>query len=235
MRAVITEHGELRCSTAILAGGAWSSLFCRNLGIRLPQLKVIASVLRTQPMPGGPEHAVGAGNYAFRKRLDGGYSIAQRSANIAPITPDSLRYCHDFLPALGKQYRELRLRFGRTFFEECRLPNHWALDQVSPFERCRVLDPQPSAAILRGSPGRAQCGLPVLSQPAGAADLGRGDGCHPGRRAGAWPSRQPARLAPGHRFLRPWLRHRPRRRPPAGRPDRRQPAAGRPDALAARA
>jgi glycine/D-amino acid oxidase-like deaminating enzyme len=149
VRAVITEHGELCCSTAILAGGAWSSLFCRNLGIRLPQLKVIASVMRTQPMPGGPEYALGAGNYAFRKRLDGGYSIAQRSANIAPITPDSLRYFSDFLPTLGKQYRELRLRFGRTFFQECRLPNRWALDQISPFERCRVLDPQPSAAILR--------------------------------------------------------------------------------------
>ena len=162
VRAVITEHGELRCSTAILAGGAWSSLFCRNLGIRLPQLKVIASVLRTQPMPGGPEHAVGAGNYAFRKRLDGGYSIAQRSANIAPITPDSLRYFNDFLPALGKQYRELRLRFGRTFFDECRLPNRWALDQPSPFEHCRVLDPQPSAAILKEAQDALSAAFPFF-------------------------------------------------------------------------
>ncbi|PTU74743.1 NAD(P)/FAD-dependent oxidoreductase [Pseudomonas mangrovi] len=145
---VVTEQGLLRCNQVVLAGGAWSSLFLRNLGIRLPQLKVIASVLRTEPLPGAPELAVGARRYAFRKRLDGGYSIAQRSANLAPITPDSLRYLRDFLPALGSQYRELRLRLGRRFLDELLTPNHWALDTQSPFERCRVLDPQPSPTIL---------------------------------------------------------------------------------------
>ena len=145
---VVTEQGLLRCNQVVLAGGAWSSLFLRNLGIRLPQLKVIASVLRTEPLPGAPELAVGASRYAFRKRLDGGYSIAQRSANLAPITPDSLRYLRDFLPALGSQYRELRLRLGRRFLDELLTPNHWALDTQSPFERCRVLDPQPSPTIL---------------------------------------------------------------------------------------
>jgi glycine/D-amino acid oxidase-like deaminating enzyme len=145
---VVTEQGLLRCNQVVLAGSAWSSLFLRNLGIRLPQLKVIASVLRTEPLPGAPELAVGARRYAFRKRLDGGYSIAQRSANLAPITPDSLRYLRDFLPALGSQYRELRLRLGRRFLDELLTPNHWALDTQSPFERCRVLDPQPSPTIL---------------------------------------------------------------------------------------
>lgn len=146
--SVVTERGELPCTSVVLAGGAWSSLLCKSLGIRLPQLRVLASVLRTPPMPGGPEQALGASRYAFRKRADGGYTIAQRSANLAPITPDSLRYLGDFLPALGRQYRELRLRLGREFLDEWRLPHRWALDGISPFERCRVLDPQPSAAIL---------------------------------------------------------------------------------------
>ncbi|MCC6073684.1 NAD(P)/FAD-dependent oxidoreductase, partial [Pseudomonas sp. GCM10022188] len=99
--SVVTERGELPCTSVVLAGGAWSSLLCKSLGIRLPQLKVIASVLRTPPMPGGPEQALGASRYAFRKRADGGYTIAQRTANLAPITPDSFRYLGDFLPALG--------------------------------------------------------------------------------------------------------------------------------------
>ena len=146
--SVITERGELRCSTVVLAGGAWSSLLCKSLGIRLPQLKVIASVLRTPPMPGGPEQALGASRFAFRKRADGGYTIAQRTANLAPITPDSFRYLGDFLPALGKQYREVRVRLGREFLDEWRLPSRWDLDGISPFERCRVLDPAPSPAIL---------------------------------------------------------------------------------------
>lgn len=148
LASVVTERGELPCTSAVLAGGAWSSLLCKKLGIRLPQLKVLASVLRTPPMPGGPEQALGASRYAFRKRQDGGYTIAQRTANLAPITPDSFRYLGDFLPALGRQYRELRLRLGREFLDEWRLPNRWDLAGISPFERCRVLDPQPSAAIL---------------------------------------------------------------------------------------
>ena len=47
---VVTERGPIACDTVILAGGAWSSLFCASLGIRLPQLKVLSSVMRTAPV-----------------------------------------------------------------------------------------------------------------------------------------------------------------------------------------
>ena len=36
--AVVTEHGTIPTSTVLCAAGAWSSLFCRSLGIALPQL-----------------------------------------------------------------------------------------------------------------------------------------------------------------------------------------------------
>jgi glycine/D-amino acid oxidase-like deaminating enzyme len=145
---VVTEKGPIACSQVILAGGAWTRLFCGNLGIRFPQLKVLGSVMRTGPIEGGPEHAVGAGNFAFRKRLDGGYTIAQRNANIAEIIPDSFALFFDFAPALIKQWHELRLRVGRRFVEEWRMPRRWALDDVTPFETIRTLDPAPSNAVL---------------------------------------------------------------------------------------
>lgn len=164
VRGLYSEHGRLACSTVVLAGGAWSTLFCANLGLRLPQLKVVASVLRTAPMPGGPELAVGAGRYAFRKRADGGYTIAQRNANLAPITPDSFRYLGDFLPALSKQFSEVRLRLDRRFIEELRQPRRWAMDAPSPFERCRVLDPQPSATILAEAREALAAAFPFFRQ-----------------------------------------------------------------------
>ena len=34
---VITEAGVIKTKTAVLAGGAWASSFCRQLGIRFPQ------------------------------------------------------------------------------------------------------------------------------------------------------------------------------------------------------
>ena len=43
---VVTEKGRIDCTSVVLAGGVWSRLFCGNHGLRLPQLKVMSSVLR---------------------------------------------------------------------------------------------------------------------------------------------------------------------------------------------
>jgi glycine/D-amino acid oxidase-like deaminating enzyme len=111
-------------------------------------LKILGSVMRTGPVTGGPEPAAGAGNFAFRKRLDGGYTIAQRNANVAQIVPDSFRFIGDFLPSMIKQWHEVRIRLGRRFLEEWSMPRRWALDAVTPFERIRTLDPEPSTSVL---------------------------------------------------------------------------------------
>ena len=57
---VITERGPIACSAVVLAGGAWSSLFSGRFGIDLPQLKVLNTVMRTEPLEGGPERAIWA-------------------------------------------------------------------------------------------------------------------------------------------------------------------------------
>ncbi len=159
---VVTERGTIRCGQVVLAGGAWSRLFCGNLGLNLPHLKILGSVMRTEPISGAPEIAAGAGSFAFRKRLDGGYTIAQRSANIAHLVPDSLRLFSEFLPAVVKQWRELRIRVGRSFIEEWKIPRQWALDSVTPFERVRTLDPEPSASILREGRAKLVRNFPVF-------------------------------------------------------------------------
>lgn len=141
---VVTERGAIACDQVVLAGGAWSSLFARHSGLRLPQLKVVNSVIRTQPLDGGPETALWSDGFAIRKRQDGGYTIADGFRNVVNVVPDSFRYARDFLPALGAQWRALLLRFGGQFYDEARIPNSWALDEPSPFEYNRVLDPKPS-------------------------------------------------------------------------------------------
>ncbi len=146
--AAVTERGTIACGALVLAGGAWSGLFCRSLDLRLPQLKVLASVQRTEPMEGGPECATYGPDFAVRKRLDGGYTVAHGTTSVVDIVPDSFRYFADFLPALRMEWRGLRLRLGGRFVEEFRLPNRWALDAVSPFERQRVLDPAPASDLL---------------------------------------------------------------------------------------
>ncbi len=146
--AAVTEKGRIACSSVVLAGGAWSRLFCGNLGLRLPQLKVLGSVMRTAPLEGPPEIAVGASDFAFRKRVDGGYTIARRNASVAELVPDSFRLFFDFLPALRAQWQDLRLRVGGRFLTEWRTPRRWSLDETTPFETVRVLDPVPNRGVL---------------------------------------------------------------------------------------
>ena len=71
--AAVTEKGRIACHAVVLAGGAWSRLFCGNLGVDFPQLKVLGSVLRTAPLDGAPETTVGGRRLripqAARRRL----------------------------------------------------------------------------------------------------------------------------------------------------------------------
>ena len=151
---VVTEKGPIACDSVVLAGGAWSRLFCGNVavgdaGIELPQLGVRASAFRTAPLRGGPEISASGSVFAFRKRLDGGYTIARRNANVADITPDSFRLLRQYLPTLRENYGEIRMRFGRAFFEAWRTRRRWSLDETTPFEAVRVLDPVPREAPLQ--------------------------------------------------------------------------------------
>ncbi|WP_158928158.1 FAD-binding oxidoreductase [Acidisphaera sp. S103] len=144
---VVTERGRIACQSVVLAGGAWSRLFAGNAGLDLPQLKVLGSVFRTKPLS-GPEISAGGSVFAFRKRMDGGYSIARRNANTAEITPDHFRLITDFIPRLIHSRKEIRLRIGGRFWEELRTARSWTLDQPTPFEAVRVLDPKPKQTIL---------------------------------------------------------------------------------------
>ncbi|QIG47947.1 FAD-binding oxidoreductase [Nordella sp. HKS 07] len=146
--AVVTEKGRIACDTVVLAGGAWSRRFLGNLDIPFPQLSVVNSVMRSAPIETPLERSCSAGKFAIRKRLDGGYTITHRHLSVADIVPDSVLLFREFLPALKVDWSGLRLRFGRRFFDEARLKRRWALDETSPFEEVRVLDPEPVTSIL---------------------------------------------------------------------------------------
>ncbi len=160
--AAITEHGRIACKSVLLAGGIWSNLFCASLGIRLPQLKVLGSVMRTAPLDGGPEISAAGAGFGFRKREDGGYIVSQAGATIVDIVPDSLRFLREFLPTLRAEWRSLRFRLGRRFIEEWGQPHRWKLDQPSPFERVRVMDPVPSGAVLEESARNIAEAFPIF-------------------------------------------------------------------------
>lgn len=175
--AVVTEKGTIRTQAVVLAGGAWSSLFMGNLGIRLPQLTVINSVLRTAPLAGAPTAALWMKDYAFRQRLDGGYTIANGAANLHELAPDSFRFLKDFIPALQVEWRSHQLRIGRRFALEAGFKKRWTGEERTVFEDIRVNDPAPEqrsltqamAGLTRDFPVFA--GAQVVQEWAGRIDV----------------------------------------------------------------
>jgi glycine/D-amino acid oxidase-like deaminating enzyme len=159
---VVTERGRIACQSVVLAAGVWSRLFAGNAGLDLPQLKVLGSVFRTKPLK-GPEITAAGGVFAFRKRMDGGYSIARRNANTVELTPDHFRLLSDFLPRLINNRNEIRLRVGTRSWEELRTARRWSLDKVTPFEAVRILDPKPKEGILREARSFLSRAFPVFA------------------------------------------------------------------------
>jgi glycine/D-amino acid oxidase-like deaminating enzyme len=145
---IVTEKGPVACDTVVLAGGAWSRRFLGNLGIPFPQLTAINSVMRTEPLDIGIDRTASGAKFTFRKRLDGGYTVTHSHFSIADIVPDSFALFFQFLPALRLDWNGLKLRLGRRFLDEARLAHRWRLDHVSPFERVRILDPEPVRWVL---------------------------------------------------------------------------------------
>ncbi|MBT9384301.1 FAD-binding oxidoreductase [Pseudooceanicola sp. CBS1P-1] len=140
---VVTEKGRIACSAVLVAGGVWSRLFLGNLGIALPQLRTKGNVLRTDPVPDGPEGTLKFRDFTMRRRADGGYTIASALPSRYQLTPDSFRLLKAFLPTLRNEWRNVSLGLGPAFFEALRTPRRWSATEVSPFERARVLDPVP--------------------------------------------------------------------------------------------
>ncbi len=160
---VITEHGMISAPTVLCAGGAWSTVFLRNLGIRLPQLTVRATVARTAPCPDVFSGNAVGGGFAFRRRKDGGYTIAPGGINEHFLSLDSFRYFMEFQPALRQSARNLSLQFGGDIVKRMLPGAVWSGDQKSPFEETRVLDPAASTiGIARMRQGLAQY-LPQLN------------------------------------------------------------------------
>lgn len=158
---VMTERGRVRCDAVVLAGGAWSRLFCGNAGIDLPQLKVMNTVMRTTPVE-GPTAAMWTKGLGIRKRADGGYTVADGGADTVDLVPDSFRLARQFFPALIAEWSSLRFRLSGRWSEEARLARHWTPDEVTPFEECRILDPEPQERYLRSAWAAARRAFPVL-------------------------------------------------------------------------
>lgn len=152
---VWTERGRIATSAVLVAGGAWTSLLLRAHGISIPQLSVRATVAATAPMPEIFAGAATDEHIAFRRRQDGGYTLAAGGSHQLYLGPDAFRHATKYLPALmahpfGTRYRPAA---PHGFPDAWSTARTWEADRESPFERMRILDPAPEPSSLRAMQG----------------------------------------------------------------------------------
>lgn len=160
--AVVTEKGRIRTQAVICAGGAWTSLFCRRYGISFPQAGVFATACRTEAAPMVTEACVGSDGFSFRRRDDGGYTVAMRGRGRVELTPQGLRYAREFLPLFIKRRRSLTLGLGRSFLKGPESLARWDTNGISPFEEIRVLDPAPDRQLAERAVEQMRLAYPAL-------------------------------------------------------------------------
>lgn len=160
--AVVTEKGTIRTPIAIMAGGAWASSFCRRHGIHFPQASVRSTILSLEPgAPHLPE-ALHTARVSVTRRGDGGHTLAVSGFGSLDPTPQQIRWGTHFLPMFVRRWRSLRpggLEGWRSGHETLR---SWRLDEPTPMERMRVLDPKPTQWIVEETRRRAAELLPDL-------------------------------------------------------------------------
>ena len=159
---VITEAGVIKTRTAVMAGGAWASSFCRQLGIRFPQASIRQSILSVSPVEQRLPDAVVSAGVSATRRNDGRYALAISGRARVDPTGQFMRFAPQFVPMFAKRWRNLRpggleaIRSGHETLAR------WRLDAPTPMERVRILDPKPDLPTIRETHRRAVELLPQL-------------------------------------------------------------------------
>lgn len=164
---VVTEDGPIRAQRVLLAGGAWSGLFAGNAGIGLPQLSVRATVAATEPMADFWPGAAADARFAFRRRADGGYTLAPGTAHDFWVGPSAFRHLGAYLPMVRRDLSQTRLQPAAPagYPDAWRTPRRWAADAASPFEAMRILSPDPNPRRVARLQDDFAAAFPQIGRP----------------------------------------------------------------------
>lgn len=163
---VVTEAGTIRTKAVVMAGGAWASSFCNQLGIRFPQASVRSSILAVAPGTAGIPDALHTTAVSLTRRSNGGYTLAISGRARVDPTPQQFRFGREFLPMFARRWRSLAPGGLEGWRQGHETLAKWSLDAVTPMERNRILDPKPDRGQIRQTYRNACAMLPGFAQVA---------------------------------------------------------------------
>ena len=155
LSAVVTEHGTIRTKIAVLAGGAWASSFCHQYGIRFPQATIRQTVVALSAGAETLPDTLHTPRISMTKRGDGGYTLSISGSGRVDPTPQLLRFAPQFLPMFLQRWRKLAPGGLTGLWSGREGLSRWRLDEPTPMERMRILDPAPDQRIVRKTHQRA--------------------------------------------------------------------------------
>jgi glycine/D-amino acid oxidase-like deaminating enzyme len=162
---VVTELGAVKASHVVLAGGVWSPILARDIGLDLPLAQGWVSMASTPPFAQGPTPGcvslIGP-NVGWRKQFDGGYAIWQFAA-ISPMLPDAIAHLRSFWPLLRAESDVVKLRVTPdVFMRWIRYRNKVPLDRPGIFEELRIYEPQLRGRVIDEGIVRLQDAIPAF-------------------------------------------------------------------------
>jgi glycine/D-amino acid oxidase-like deaminating enzyme len=163
--AVVTEKGLISCTSVVVAGGIWSPIFLRSLGLDLPQFMAFGYAMRFHPAQGPSAALIATYRNLVMRRTHNGYYDACRPVASTPITPSTVRNLWRLLPALRRMGNQLEPVLNlSTFISQWRIPTRWALDQPSPFEHNRIFMPENRMDMLDEVAADMQEAFPAIAR-----------------------------------------------------------------------
>jgi len=160
--AVVTEKGTISAPLVIMAGGAWASSFCYQLGVRFPQAAVRQSIVAVATGSLALADAFYSKSVSITRRGEGCHTLAISGRARVDPTSQFLRFHREFVPMFLRRWRNLSpgglegLRSGHEGV------SRWRLDRPTPMERMRILDPKVDVGALRLTRQRAAALAPAL-------------------------------------------------------------------------
>jgi glycine/D-amino acid oxidase-like deaminating enzyme len=160
--AVITEKGSIRTPLVILAGGAWASSFCHQLGVRFPQATVRQSIVAVGTGALRLPDAFFSKAITVTRRGEGCHTLAISGRARVDPTPQFLRFSREFVPMFLRRWRSLApggpegMRSGHESL------SRWRADRPTPMERMRILDPKVDQRAIRNVRRHAAAIVPEL-------------------------------------------------------------------------
>lgn len=159
---VVTEAGTIRTTIVVMAGGAWASSFCHQLGVRVPQASVRSSILSVAACTGEIPDALHTADVSVTRRGDGGHTLAISGRARVDPTAQQIRFSREFIPMFAKRRKSLALGGLSGWQAGHETLRKWRLDAPTPMERNRILDPEPDQGQIEETLRRARTLLPAL-------------------------------------------------------------------------